>query len=100
MATTLVLYDPPEDPKVLDEYYIHVHVPLAKSIPGLTRFVVSNGPVSTAGSAPYRLPHEPTFDSAGAMRAGMSSPQGIAATEDVANSAQSVTILTFDERPG
>ncbi|GAB2963280.1 EthD family reductase [Amycolatopsis acidiphila] len=98
MATTVVLYDRPDDPEKFDEYYFRVHVPLAGRIPGLTRFVVSDGPVSTTGSTPYHLVAELAFDSAEAMRAGMSSPEGIAATEDVANFAQGVTILTFDER--
>ena len=45
MARMLVIYRTPEDPKAFDEHYFNVHVPMAKKLPGLTRYETSVGPV-------------------------------------------------------
>jgi uncharacterized protein (TIGR02118 family) len=45
MARMLVIYRTPKDPKVFDEHYLNVHVPMAKKFPGLIKYETSVGPI-------------------------------------------------------
>ena len=47
MARLLVLYKAPKDTTAFDKYYFETHVPIAKKIPGLRKYEVSQGPVAT-----------------------------------------------------
>lgn len=55
MARMLVIYKTPKDPAAFDEHYFGIHVPLAKQLPGLTRYEVSKGPITALANAedPY-----------------------------------------------
>jgi uncharacterized protein (TIGR02118 family) len=72
-----VLYNPPADTQAFDGYYFNTHIPIAKQIPGLRRYVVNQGPVMAAdGSSPYHLVAELEFDSMAAIQQGLGSPEG------------------------
>jgi uncharacterized protein (TIGR02118 family) len=100
MATIMVLYSKPTDVKAFDSYYFARHVPLAKKIPGLRRYEVSEGPVATPeGASPYHLVALLTFDSMAAIGAAFASPEGQATAADLANFAQAgVQLLMCDTR--
>ena len=45
MARLIALYKTPKDPAAFDRYYFATHAPLAKKIPGLRKYEVSQGGV-------------------------------------------------------
>lgn len=100
MATLLVLYKNPTDPAAFDQHYFSTHVPLARKIPGLRRYEVSAGPITTPqGDAPYHLVATLSFDSLDAIQQALRSPEGLATAGDLANFAQAgVELLMFDSR--
>jgi uncharacterized protein (TIGR02118 family) len=100
LARLIALYARPVDPAAFDAYYFGTHVPLAKSMPGLRRHEVNQGPIQTLGgpSAHYLIAtlH---FDSLADLQAAIGSKQGQATAADVANYAGAgVELLIFDER--
>jgi uncharacterized protein (TIGR02118 family) len=100
MAKLLVLYKKPADAAAFDKYYVAVHAPLAKKIPGLRRYEVSAGAVHLAGGeSPYHLIATLAFDSLAALQAGLGTPEGQAAASDLGNFAQAgVDLLMFDTK--
>lgn len=100
MATLMVLYNRPADPAAFDAHYFAKHVPLAKTIPGLRRYEVSQGPVATPeGPSAYHLVALLTFDSMADIAAAFGSPQGQATAADLGNFAQAgVQLLMCDTR--
>ena len=100
MAKLIALYKPPQDPEHFDDYYFNRHIPVAKKIPGLRRYEVSDGPIaSPQGPAPLHLVAILSFDSMEAIQAALSSPQGVAAGNDLANFATGgVELLVFDSK--
>lgn len=100
MATLLVLYKNPVDAAAFDQHYFSTHVPLARKIPGLRRYEVSTGAVTTPqGEAPYRLVAMLGFDSLGAAQQALGSPEGQATAADLANFAQAgVELLMFESK--
>jgi len=100
MAKLLVMYKRPADPESFDRYYFGTHAPLAKKIPGVQRYDVSEGPVLTpAGPAPYHLVATLAFGSMAALQAGLASPEGKAAAADLGSFAQAgVDLCFFDEK--
>lgn len=100
MARLLVLYRTPADPAAFDRYYFDVHVPLAKTIPGLKGYEVSDGPIaSPAGESGYHLVATLSFDSKEAVQAAFTSPAGQAAAADLANFADGgAELIFFDDR--
>ena len=97
MTELLVLYNPPADPAAFDRYYRSTHIPLAKKIPGLRSYSISQGRVQAlAGSAPH-LVAILTFDSMADLNAALASPEGQAAAADVRNFASGgATLLMYD----
>ncbi len=100
MATLVALYKKPTDPKAFDEYYSSTHIPLAKTIPGLRRFEVSNGAVGIPqGESSYHMVAMLSFDSADALQQGLASAEGQATAGDLGNFAQAgVELLVFDSK--
>jgi uncharacterized protein (TIGR02118 family) len=97
MAQMIVLYKSPKDPATFDQHYATTHVPLAKKIPGLRKYEVSQGPIMTPlGPSPLRLVATLHFDDMQAMQTAFSSPEGRAAGED-AQSLADLEILLFDD---
>jgi uncharacterized protein (TIGR02118 family) len=100
MARLIALYKTPPDKAAFDEYYDSTHVPIAKQLPGLTRYEVSKGEVVTGqGASPYHLVAILHFDSTDAIQSALASPQGQATAGDLANFAQAgVELLMFDTK--
>ena len=100
MATLLVLYKNPTDAAAFDQYYFATHVPLAKKIPGLRRYEVSTGAITTPqGEAPYHLVATLSFDSLDAIQQALRSAEGQATAGDLSNFAQAgVELLMFDSK--
>jgi uncharacterized protein (TIGR02118 family) len=100
MAILLAMYKMPADVAAFDAYYTSTHIPLAKKIPGLRRYRVTDGRVMTPqGESPYHLLAFLEFDSADAIQAGMGTPDGAAAAADLRNFAQAgVDMLIVDTR--
>ena len=100
MARLVALYKKPADAAAFDNHYFGTHVPIAKAVPGLRNYEVSDGPVGTpAGESPYHLVALLTFDSPQAIQQAIGSPQGQAAVGDLANFAQAgVDLLIFDTK--
>ena len=83
-----VLYHQPDDPAAFDAHYTSTHAPLASKIPGLTHYAVSRPGPNPDGSAPSEyLVAVLQFEDRKAFGAGVGSPEGQAATGDVANFA-------------
>ena len=99
MAELLVLYNTPADSVAFDRYYRETHIPIAKKIPGLRSYQISDGPVrAVGGTAPY-LVAILSFDSVAAIDAAMASPEGQAAGADVPKFATGgATLLIFDKK--
>jgi uncharacterized protein (TIGR02118 family) len=97
MATLVAIYKKPADPKAFDAYYFSKHIPLAKTIPGLRRFEISDGAVGTPqGESTYHMLAMLSFDSVEALQQGLASAQGQATAGDLGNFAQAgVELLVF-----
>lgn len=88
MAKLFAIYQQPQDPAAFDAYYFSKHVPLAKTIPGLKSYEVTQGDVmGMAGKHGVYLVAVLEFESMAAIGAAMSSPQGQATAADLANFA-------------
>jgi uncharacterized protein (TIGR02118 family) len=100
MAQLVALYKTPKDAAAFDKYYAGTHAPLAKKIPGLKRYEISQGAVaSPTGASDIHLVAILTFDSLAAIQSGLGSPEGQAAVNDLQNFASAgVDVLTFDSR--
>ncbi|MFD2055537.1 EthD family reductase [Mesorhizobium calcicola] len=56
MARLVALYKTPKDLTAFDRYYFSTHIPLAKTIPGLRKYEISDGGVhSPGGPSGYHL---------------------------------------------
>ena len=96
MAQIFVMYRTPADPAEFDRYYFGTHVPIAKKIPGLRRYEVSDGRIGTPGGvSDYHLIATLTFDSRGDIEKGLESEEGKAAAADLANFAGAGVELFF-----
>ena len=100
MARLLVLYKAPKDTTAFDKYYFETHVPIAKKIPGLRKYEVSQGPIATpAGASDVHLIAILHFDDLAAIQNAFASPEGQAAAADVQTFATGgVDMLLFDDR--
>ncbi|MBK4735476.1 EthD family reductase [Noviherbaspirillum pedocola] len=100
MAKLIVLYKQPQDEAAFMRHYFDVHAPLAKRIPGLRSYEVSEGGVAAPGGASgVFLVAMLEFDSMAALQEGMGSSQGQAAVNDLPNFAGAgVDILMCDTR--
>jgi uncharacterized protein (TIGR02118 family) len=100
MATLIALYKTPQDVAAFNDHYFGTHVPLAKTIPGLKSYTVSDGAVGGAGGpSPYHLVALLGFDSMADIQAAFGSPQGQATAADLGNFAQAgVELLMFDTK--
>lgn len=100
MAKLIVMYRTPKDPAAFDRYYFSTHVPLAKKIPGVIKYEVSDGPVATpAGLAPYHLVAVLEFRSMAEIEKALTSPEGQAAAGDIPNFADGgAELFLFDTK--
>ena len=96
MAQVVVTYKTPKDPAAFDKYYAETHIPLAKKMPGLRKFEISQGPViSPAGPSGIHLMAILTFDNVAAVQAAFGSPEGKAAAADVPKFATGGAYIIF-----
>jgi uncharacterized protein (TIGR02118 family) len=100
MAQLIVMYKTPTDAAAFDKHYFEKHVPLAKKIPGLRKYEVSQGPVANpAGLSGYHLVATLQFDNLAAIQQAFGSAEGQAAVADVQSFATGgVDIFMFDSR--
>ena len=77
-----MLYNTPLDADEFDRYYREVHIPLAKKLPGLRRYVTSRNAAAVRGET-YHLVAELDWDDMEAMQSAFGSPEGKASAEDV-----------------
>jgi uncharacterized protein (TIGR02118 family) len=100
MARLVVMYKTPSDASAFDKYYFGTHAPLAKKIPGLRKYEVSQGAVATpAGPSGYHLVAILHFDDVAAIQAAFGSTEGKAAVADLQNFATAGADITlFDTR--
>ena len=100
MARVVVMYKTPKDPAAFDQYYFATHVPIAKRIPGLHKYEVSQGAVASPdGASGVHLVAVLHFDDMAAVGAAFASEEGKAAVADVGTFATGgVDIFMFDNR--
>ena len=100
MAQVVVMYKTPKDTAAFDKHYSEIHIPLAKKIPGLRKYEISQGPVGTpAGPSSYHLVAILHFDDMATIQKAFASAEGQAAVADVGVFATGgVDILMFDHR--
>ena len=101
MAQLVVMYKTPNDTAAFDKYYAEKHIQVAKKIPGLRKYEISQGPVATpAGPSGYHLVALLHFDNLAAIQAAFGSAEGQAAVADVPNFATGgADIVMCDTRP-
>ena len=102
MARMIVIYRTPPDRAAFDQHYFEVHIPLAKSLPGLRKYEVSTSPViSPVGWRDAYLVGTLHFDSLEAIKAAFTSECGRACAADrriLAPSEDDVQMYLFDDR--
>ena len=98
MANLYAIYQQPADEAAFNNHYFHKHVPLAKTIPGLRGYEVTQGDVmGMGGKHGAYLIATLKFDSVAAIQAGMASPEGQAVAADLANFASAgVDVMVGD----
>jgi uncharacterized protein (TIGR02118 family) len=98
MADLVVLYKAPKDPTAFDKYYSETHIPLAKKLPGLRKYRVTQGAIATPGGpSGLHLIATLTFDSVAAIGAAFASPEGKATAADVPKFATGGVEMHFSE---
>jgi uncharacterized protein (TIGR02118 family) len=77
MAKMTVIYKTPKDIESFDRHYFEVHVPLAKQLPGLLKYEISEGTIAstTEHSDIYRIANL-YFDSMEAIKIAFHSEVG------------------------
>ena len=102
MARMLVIYRTPKDVDSFDRHYFGIHVPLAKKIPGLRKYEVSEGRIAMpAGSSDVHRIGTLYFDDLAAIQQAFASPEGQAAGADrrlFAPDDSGVQMFLFDSR--
>jgi|SRR5579875_2340963 uncharacterized protein (TIGR02118 family) len=101
MARMLVIYRTPKDTEAFDEHYFNVHVPLAKKLPGLTKYETSKGPViGMAGAVDPYFIATLHFESLEAIKSAFATELGQACAADrrvLAPNDQDVQMFLFED---
>lgn len=83
MAKMTVVYQTPKDKAFFEQHYFEVHVPLARQLPGLLRYEISDGTLfSTTGHADVYRVANLYFESMEAMMSAFASDTGKACAAD------------------
>jgi uncharacterized protein (TIGR02118 family) len=102
MARMVIVYRTPKDVDAFDRHYFDIHIPLAKTLPGLRKYEISHGPVTAMpGAADVYLIGTLHFDDLDAIKIAFASPAGQAAAADRRNYAPDETgvqMFLFDDR--
>ncbi|MEY9859262.1 uncharacterized protein (TIGR02118 family) [Catenulispora sp. GAS73] len=81
-ARFLVFWERPSDPEAFERHYREVHIPLARKIPGLRSYAITDNPVPVRGEPFFRIA-ELRWDTMDDLRAGLDSPEARAVAADV-----------------
>jgi uncharacterized protein (TIGR02118 family) len=94
------MYKTPRDRSAFDRYYLETHVPIAKKIPGLRKYEISQGAVGTPGGpSNYHLIAILHFDDVPAIQAAFGSAEGKVALDDLQNFATGgAEVFMFENR--
>jgi uncharacterized protein (TIGR02118 family) len=94
------MYKTPRDKAAFDKHYFEKHVPIAKKIPGVRQYEVSQGAVATPmGASDYHLVATLQFDNMAAIQNAFASAEGQTAVADVQSFATGgVDIFMFDSK--
>ncbi len=102
MAGMIAIYRTPVDQEAFDSHYFGTHIPLAKKMPGLLKYEVSQGPIKTlAGPEDIYLIGTLHFEDLETMTNSFASPEGRATAADrriYAPDDSGVQIFAFDNR--
>ena len=102
MARMVVIYRTPENVEAFDRHYFDIHVPLAKKLPGLGKYEVSDGPIATpTGATDVHRIGTLYFDDLAAIEKAFASAEGRAAGADrrlFAPDDSGVQMFLFDDR--
>ena len=102
MAKMIVLYKTPRDAAAFEKHYFETHIPLAKKLPGLRKYEVSQGAIaSPAGASFCHFAAILHFDDLASIRAAFASAEGKACAADrriLAPDDADLTMLLFDSR--
>jgi uncharacterized protein (TIGR02118 family) len=100
MAAIIAVYKKPKDVAAFDAYYFAEHVPIAKKLPGLRRYRVSDGTVGLpVESGAVQLVAILEFDNLEAIQQAMASPEGQATTADLGKFADGgVDLMVFNTK--
>jgi uncharacterized protein (TIGR02118 family) len=98
----VVIYRTPKDIEAFDRHDFGVHVPLAKTVPGLRKYEVSDGLITTRiGAAKIHRIGTLHFDDLGAIERAFASAEGKAAAADrrlFASDNSGVQMFLFNTR--
>lgn len=101
MAKMTVIYKTPKDIESFDRHYFEVHIPLAKQLPGLIKYEISDDAVAsiTGHSEPYRIANL-YFESMEVMMNAFRSDIGqqCAADRKILASNEEVQIYLYDTK--
>jgi uncharacterized protein (TIGR02118 family) len=81
-ARFLVFWERPTDPEAFERHYREVHIPLARKIPGLRSYAITDTSEPVRGEAYFRIA-ELRWDSMDDLRAGFASTEARAVADDV-----------------
>ena len=81
-ARFLVFWETPTNPEAFERHYREVHIPLARKIPRLRSYAITDNSVPIRGEPHFRIA-ELRWDTMDDLRAGTASPEGRAVAEDV-----------------
>ena len=100
MAVLIAVYKTPKNVAAFNEHYFAKHAPIARKIPGLVAYQVSDGPVGLPMElGGIHLVAILEFDSVEAIQRGLASPEGQATVADLANFADGgVDVMVFNTK--
>ena len=102
MARMVVIYKKPDDVEAFVRHYYGIHVPMAKRLPGIRKYEVSQGPIlSFAGALDAWLVGTLHFDSLAAIHDAFASEVGQECAKDrrkYAPDPSKFQMLMFDDK--
>jgi uncharacterized protein (TIGR02118 family) len=98
VAKIVTLYGQPDDPESWDRHYVDVHLPLGAKLPGVKAQRAARVISAADGSpSPYYGVGELVFEDMNALQAAAGSPEGQAASQDLAAMAPSGSLFLVAE---
>ena len=101
MAKMTAIYRTPKDIEAFERHYFEVHIPLAKQLPGLIKYEISEAAIaSTTGHSAYRIANL-YFDSMEAIKNAFASKIGQQCAADrkiLAPNNEDVQIYLYDTK--